>query len=539
MQNSTWKTGPILEQLISARAANMPFLAIQTPDTLSTYSTVVKKWRDSKKVDIIVWDAANGARGLNDKANEVLQEAVGTNPFTGEKNDIKSSTLNPVEFCTVLGKCNSGKDRDFIAFAHNLHRFMLGGVQSDVATATVTQAVLNLRDVLKKRMSMLVILGGVFNFSPDIAACIEICEDKYPDAGQIVRQVQLTVETNKDIITEAPTSGEMEQLVAALRGLTLFTIDQTLAVNIRDNRIDVAGVWETKYSLINQTRGLYLKRDETTFDQIGGCKGIKDFMTMALNAKRNRPRMVVYIDEVEKQMAGSGGGRGGASDSSGVSQGVLGALLTFMEDKNTRGVIFVGHPGNGKSQIAKAAGSAAELPVIELRLSDLKSSLVGSTEENTRVVLNMLEAMSDGQIMFVATSNNIESLAPEFRARFSLGQYMFEFPSATEREQIFKIWCAKNEIEGDGWKEIDATDWTGREIKNCCNMVADYGLTFADAARKVVPVSKSGRENVARLRQDAAGRYLSAETGEVYVPPSEISGAADYEESGRRINRRD
>lgn len=541
MNQDTWKSGTIVEQLTRAREANIPLLAFQTPDCAGTLSQLIKPWAKSKTVHIIVWDAANGARGLTAAATALLQDAVGYNPFDpSQPNDIKSSTLNPVEFCNVIGKLNPPKKEDFIAFAHNLHRYMLGGVQSDLQTATVTQALMNLRDGLKFKMSMMVLLGGSFAFSADVANSIEVCIDKYPDEAIIVRRIISLIETNPDTITRKPDADEMASLVGALRGLPLFTIDQALAVNVKNGAIDAAGVWETKFTLINNTRGLFVKDDPTTFNEIGGCKGIKDFMTLAIRAKRNAPRMIVYIDEVEKQMAGAGGGRGQGSDTSGVSQGVLGALLTFMEDKQTRGIIFVGHPGNGKSQIAKAAGSAGNIPVIEMRLSDFKASFVGATEENTRTALNMLEAMSDGQILFVATSNNIEALAPEFKARFSLGQYMFEFPNKAEREAIVNIWMTKLGLEGDDWKKVNMTDWTGREIRNLCQMVADYGLSFEAAAKKIIPVSRSGREAVARLRREAAGNYLSAETGEAYCIPVDIDDdAEEVSESARRILRRD
>jgi hypothetical protein len=52
--------------------------------------------------------------------------------------------------------------------------------------------------------------------------------------------------------------------------------------------------------------------------------------------------------EIEKALAGSGG-----SDTSGVSQGMLGALLTFMQDEGATGCIFIGPPGAAKSAPSK------------------------------------------------------------------------------------------------------------------------------------------------------------------------------------------
>lgn len=50
---------------------------------------------------------------------------------------------------------------------------------------------------------------------------------------------------------------------------------------------------------------------------------------------------------------------GGGGDTSGVSQSLTGTLLSFMQDTDSNGCIFVGPPGAAKSAIAKAMGNEA------------------------------------------------------------------------------------------------------------------------------------------------------------------------------------
>jgi hypothetical protein len=58
--------------------------------------------------------------------------------------------------------------------------------------------------------------------------------------------------------------------------------------------------------------------------------------------------------------------------------------------------------------------------------------------------------------------------------------------------------------------------WTGAEIKECCRKAHQLGITLMQAARHIVPVSRSATVQIKALRQTASGKFISASTPGVY-----------------------
>src|SRR5207247_2098718 len=154
-----------------------------------------------------------------------------------------------------------------------------------------------------------------------------------------------------------------------------------------------------------------VRKGGETFSDIGGVDNAKTFLARLVHGKEP-PRAIVFIDEIEKALAGSSG------DSSGVSQSFLGTLLSWMQDKEAQGCLFLGPPGAAKSAVAKAVGNTVGIPTISFDLSGMKASLVGESEARLRIALDVVEAVSQGRALFVATCNSLAALAPEIRRRF-------------------------------------------------------------------------------------------------------------------------
>ncbi len=206
-------------------------------------------------------------------------------------------------------------------------------------------------------------------------------------------------------------------------------------------------------------------------------------------------------------------------DTSGVSQDQLGSLLSYMQDREQIGSIFIGPPGSGKSALAKAVGNEAGVPTVQLDLGGMKGGLVGQSEERIRDALKVIDAISGGQAMWVATCNKIASIKPELRRRFTLGTFFFDLPDATEREAIWRIYLEKYELEADAnVKAFSAKydGWTGAEIRQCCDIAWRTGMSVDQSSVFVVPVSKSASGDISELRKQASGRFLSASKKGVY-----------------------
>ena len=215
------------------------------------------------------------------------------------------------------------------------------------------------------------------------------------------------------------------------------------------------------------------------------------------------------MDEIEKALGWSG------VDNTGVSQDHLGLILSYMQDKEVDGLIFIGPPGAAKSAIAKAAGNEANIPTVSLDLGAMKNALVGKSGEQTRAALNVVEAISQGRTLFIATCNSIGVLPPELRRRFTMGTFFFDLPTQDERARIWEIYEKKYLVDG---KRPSDVGWTGAEIKQCCKLSSKLKISLELAATYIVPVSISAREQIETLRSQASGKFIDAARPGLYMP---------------------
>jgi hypothetical protein len=304
-----------------------------------------------------------------------------------------------------------------------------------------------------------------------------------------------------------PVAGALERAVEATQGLAAFAAEQVTAMSMTRAGLDLDALWRQKRQAIEQTPGLKVYAGAERFADIGGVPIAKEFLGKIIHGKA-RPSAVVFVDEIEKSLAGAG------SDTSGVAQDQLGVLLAHMQDVGAAGLILVGPPGTSKSQLAKATGNEAGIPTIQLDLGATKGSLVGASEERIRAALKVISAVSHARELWIATCNNLTTLAPELRRRFTLGVYMLDLPDAMERAAIWGIWRAKY---GLAEQELPAdAGWTGAEIKQCCDLAWRLDCSLSEAARYVVPVSQSAADSLRRLRELADGKFLSASYPGVY-----------------------
>ena len=175
--------------------------------------------------------------------------------------------------------------------------------------------------------------------------------------------------------------------------------------------------------------------------------------------------------------------------------------------------MFLGPPGAAKSAVGKAAGNTAGVPTIAFDLAAMQDSLVGASGERLRAALQVVDAVSQGRSLWIATCNSIVSLSPELRRRFTLGTFFFDLPSPEERAAIWKIYVAKYGVSGE---LPDDDGWTGAEIKECCRKAYRLKLTLKESAEYLVPVSRSAADQIKALRQQASGKFISASYPGVY-----------------------
>lgn len=480
-------TQSLKERYRAARRVGTPLIAVETADQAAAVATLTSNG-NAATIPAIVWDVVQGWRPLNQVGNEAMAQAL----ETADPEEIQNRTLSPVDCLMEAQKL----PQKAVLFMRNAHK----GLTSDIQAAPAVQALWNLRDTFKADFRTVVLLGPSFALPPEVAGDVLVIDEPLPDDEQLSAIVAEIGEA-AGLTIDDPTK---ERAVDALRGLAAFPAEQVTALSATKDGLDLDGLWERKRQMISSTPGLSVWRGGETFDDIGGNAQVIGYLKRVLKGKE-APRCVVFIDEIEKMLAGATG----VGDSSGVSQGQLQALLTWMQDFNVSGMIFIGPPGAGKSAVAKCVGAAGGIPTIAFDGSGMKASLVGESEQRMASAIRVVNAVGGGQVLVIATCNKIANLPPELRRRFTLGTFFFDLPDADERSVIWQIYREKYGLLKD--KELPKDDgWTGAEIKQACLLSYRLGIPLTETAQYIVPVSVSAKDQIQDLRFQAARRFLSA-----------------------------
>lgn len=485
-----------VRQLEAVMDAATPIIGIETLDQQGLVLQILQHLAETdqeNKTDtpVVQWDMVRGAKPLTESAKALVTKLCQTEDGPV---DPTIATGNPTEF---LARLLGVEKHIFIMF--NVHRI--------IDNESVSQAIANLRDVFKSSESHLILLAPYFKLPDELKQDVLILTENLPEHAELIKVVESICAD-----AEIKKPKDIGKIADTLTGLSLFSAEQTLATSLEINEknelvINRKTLWERKCKTIEQTPGLSIYRGSERFKDIGGCDNVKTFLLSILNGD-NAPLAIIFMDEIEKAFAGAG------TDTSGVSQDQLGVILSFMQDNEVDGMIFIGPPGAAKSAVAKAAGNEVIIPTVIFDLGAMKNSLVGKSGEQTRQALKVILSISKGRMLFIATCNSIGVLPPELKRRFTMGTFFFDLPTQNERELIWNIYMkkyniCKQEIPND-------TGWTGAEIKQSCRLAKNLKISLKETTSYIVPVAVSDGDKIEKLRSQATGKFISASNKGVY-----------------------
>lgn len=324
------------------------------------------------------------------------------------------------------------------------------------------------------------------------------------------------------------------EAIRAGLGLTRREAESAFALGLSGpkGRIEAEEVWEVKMRAFKATGFLGCSRGGPTFDSLRGLEGLKRFARRLLRPNNTVP---------------------------------------------TKGLLLLGAPGTGKTRFAQALAAETNRLLMTLDVGGLFDRYVGSTEERLRWALKSADAQGDvvlfvdeidkalagassdgdsgvaarvfgtllswlsdreltgSRVFFVGTLNDPEALLKVSQGAFLRAErfdaaFFLDLPSEEERFDIwdlyteqFKVGTLPGATRSSG-KPCQDEGWTGAEIRACCRLAAALDVPLAQAAKHVVPVSVTAGDKVARLREWAVGRCLSASTGEVLLAQPQALG---------------
>lgn len=500
----------MIEQFIRARTANVPLLAVNTPDPASTIKKVMLTHADAP---IAQWDIINGLGSLTQQS---LAQVNRINTLPDGSVNAALATGNPVE-CLVKvsgivqpGVNVPGLPNGSILFFHNTQLFMDKMQPGNTIATPVIQAIWNLRDKFRKAKSMLVMLSPHLKLPDELEHDIMMIEEPLPNEEELA---SIVAKAFTGTGLKKPRKRTMPQYVDAISGLATFPAFQIIRMSVQRSRtgkpkIDIDNLWKQKIDKIEATHGLKIHRTGPLFRDIGGNENIKDMLSR-ISKSQKAPRIVVFIDEIEKAMAAAG------KDTSGVTTDQLKVLLTDMQNNDWTGCIIYGFPGTGKSQLAKAFGHEAGALTVEADLGAMKNIWVGSSEARMRSFMKIIKAMGNSKVFFMATCNHVEILRPELKRRFKHGIWFSDLPDKKVRDRIWEIYLKKHAIPQQERPNDDG--WTGAEIEVCCERAKDLGIPLKEAMRFMTILSQHMGDDVQKVRKSASGKFVSTEHPGVYT----------------------
>lgn len=485
-------TKTTIDRFKAARRVSTPIIQVITPDPAATIATLAPVV-DDKGGPCLQWDRIRGLQALNAAAAKLADPDL----------------THPVEMLERVGRGVADRGLPTFGVVFMIHAHLSLTDASGRPDPQQVQAIWNLRDAFKVNHRTLVLLTPAAALPAELLHDVFVLDEPLPNAEQLAAIVRTQHEAAK---LPEPSTDVVERAVDRLTGLAAYSAEQVTAMSLTKDGLDLDALMDEQARVINGTPGLSVYRP-TPGDAASLMRGCDHALGLVdrLFSGHHAPRGICWIDEIEKAFGGLMG------DTSGTTQDQLGVVLQEMQDMRADGVMLVGHPGTGKSMFSKAVAARHQRPLVRMDLGAAKDSLVGSSEARIRNVFKTLRAVTEGRVLFLATSNGLGLIPPELRRRFKLATFMFDLPVAADVAGLVDNYAAFYQLtpaQVDGRPSFD--DWTGAEVATACELASRLNCTLADAAGYVVPVATSMPERIANLRAEASGRYLDARVPGIY-----------------------
>jgi SpoVK/Ycf46/Vps4 family AAA+-type ATPase len=304
-----------------------------------------------------------------------------------------------------------------------------------------------------------------------------------------------------------------EAVLDAAQGLTWEEAENAMALAlVRQKTFDPKTITELKAQMVKKSAALEFSQFTETFKTLGGLDNLKTWT----------------LQRFDKRRPG----------------------LPF------RGIMLLGVPGTGKSHFAKALGNQVGWPCLSLNLGKVFGSLVGESEAKIRDALKVVDAMApcvlfldevekglagvgggstDGgttqrvggtfltwlndhtsEVFVIATCNDYAKLPPEYTRMGRWDAIFFvDNPNPKEALHILGIYSQMFGVQVHP-KTVptaeDLDDYSGAEIRQVAIEAAYNGGDLAAATRFVIPISRSQKDQMDRLREWAKARTIPAST---------------------------
>jgi SpoVK/Ycf46/Vps4 family AAA+-type ATPase len=375
----------------------------------------------------------------------------------------------------------------------NLHRF-LGSIE-------IIQAIQNAIQALKYNASCIVVLAPDSDKIPaELSRFVVVWDFPLPDQAQIGETMS---RIRQD--AELPEIENTAPLVDAAIGLTVSEAEDAFALSVVEKRtLDPDVISREKAGALLRQAKITLERYPDHFSDLGGLDNLKKFTLSTAPSPLSLGCFLLGVPGAGKStFARCLGNELGIPTLSLDFGRMMGSLVGQSEaairdalksvDAMGRVVLFIDELDKGLA----GSGSSGDLD------SGTKAGVAGT-------FLKWLSDRTPGKAYVIATANKVSNIPPEYlRSERWDSLWYLDLPNAQEKDAIWEIWLKRFKLT-DETSGVDDMDWTGAEIRSCCRIASMMKCDIEDAARYVIPVAKSMSESITSMRDWAKGRCLPA-----------------------------
>ena len=492
--------------------------AIVTLDELQSFATV--KEQVGEKFPIIQYNPAQAVVSVNQKGLAVLTEAtqkVGIDSVTDAARGTASAEMS---FSDMMKYIAPILPNDTMICVLGITRILEPNAPD---LANMIWGVKMLRDSYKKTLRRIVFFADDFSTMPvELARDMMIIEDEPPTKEERIKMVKGLAKSAEMKVTQ-----EQEDLAVLItRGIPHYMGEQVVASSFRPDGFNTEALTSNRISAINRVNGLTVMQAKVSIEEVGGHSYLKEYL-MKMCRKFD---LLVFIDEIDKDLVGSSGG-----DTSGVTDAGQKILLTSMEDRKYPGISFKGVPGAGKTELVKAISFSLGKLCISMSISDMKAEYVGSSERNFREAMSVITGLAEPRKALFICTRNRENLSVELQRRFGLATFFFDLASREEKDVIWDIQMKAHDLPKQELpKDLN---WVGSDIRDVCLKAQLMDVSLLEAAEGHVSVHDRDPSTIERMREQADGKATSTQVAEKYRKPlAQVEGWAVTETEDRKLD---
>ena len=409
--------------------------------------------------------------------------------------------------------------------------FLLKDFAKHLDDATLARQFREVTNRFTRTRSAVVLTGAAVTLPAEIEAVAVRYDLQLPGPdeldtiiNQAVQSLQKT--TRRDILL---TQTDREQLLRALRGLTLNQARQTICQALIENRSLTSQLIQTvlqrKVQVIREGGLLEYYPVEGNRYELGGFANLKGWLRRAA---------VGFTKEARA-----------------------------LNLSPPRGILLVGVQGCGKSLAAKVVAKEWQLPLLKLDMGCIYDKYIGESEKNFQKAISLAESVApavlwldeiekglgstaggDGdagvsrrlfgsfltwlqektqEVFVVATANDLSSLPPELLRKGRFDEIFFvDLPNEDERAAILNIHLKLRKQDPSAFRAEEIVSacqgFSGAEIEQAViaglyralhqKRALDTDLLLEEITQ-TVPLSVSRREDIERLQTIAQERFVS------------------------------